>query len=184
MSDAPTPSVPVGTLAKLFNLTEVRVQQLVKLGVVVRGERGRYDLWPSIQGYIKYLQERTGGRSGGDGSDYEKHRTRLYKARADAAELSAQLMNGKMHEAEKVAAVWTEMISAARSKLLALPTRAAGKVMGLSEIAQVKAVLEENVNEALNELSDYEPGRVASDAMPEHLPEMEAADEADGEPMG
>jgi phage terminase Nu1 subunit (DNA packaging protein) len=53
-----SPTVPVSTLAKLFNLTSVRVQQLAADGVIYKSGRGQYDLWTSVKGYIKFLQER------------------------------------------------------------------------------------------------------------------------------
>lgn len=44
------------TLSILLDLTERRVQQLAREGVMVRDKRGRYDLIPSIQGYVRYLR--------------------------------------------------------------------------------------------------------------------------------
>lgn len=194
MADAEPRLVPVGTLAKLLNLSEVRIQQLVKVGIIVRASRGLYDHDASVTGYVRYLQEGNSGAASaatadGDGEevsgdDYHRHRARLYKARADAAELEAQLLRGKLHEAAKVEKVWDGMIAASRAKLLALPRKSAGKVLGLANIAEVEAILEENVHEALHELADYDPGRVALDALPVNQSEVEASGEIDGERVG
>ena len=43
-----TPTYPVSTIAKLFNLTERRVQQLASEGVIPKPERGKYDLVASV----------------------------------------------------------------------------------------------------------------------------------------
>ena len=59
MSSAAT--YPVSTIAKLLMLTERRVQQLTADGVIPKPERGRYELIPAVQGYIKYLRARTLG---------------------------------------------------------------------------------------------------------------------------
>jgi hypothetical protein len=172
-------------LANLLNLTEVRIQQLVKLGVVVRGERGRYDLWASIKGYVKFLQERTAGRSAGEtGDEYDKQRTRLYKARAELAENQSLIMQGKVHDAEAVAAVWSDMVTSSRSKLLSMPTKLAGSVQGMSDIAEIRAALEAGVHEALNELAQYDPGRVTGRFVQVNSSALDAADEADDQPMG
>ncbi len=194
MSDAATPSVPVGTLAKLLNLTEVRVQQLAKMGVTVKGERGRYDLWASIKGYVRYLQERNVGKAGSGtvetqggevtGEDYQKHRARLYKAKADAAELEAMLLRGRLHDADAVKDAWTDMQMACRAKLLGLKKKAAPAVQGISDLAEIEKVLEDLIYEALNELADYSPSRIAAPTVPNHQPEVEATAEADGEPVG
>ena len=194
MSDAATPSVPVGTLAKLLNLTEVRIQQLAKIGVVVKGERGRYDLWASIKGYVSYLQSRNVSRPGSGvapaeggevtGEDYQKHRARLYKAKADAAELEAALLRGRLHDADAVRKVMEDMISSARAKMLGVKRKAAGKVIGLTDLAAVEAAIEEPIIEALNELTQYDPSRFTQQAIQDHQPTVEAPAEADGEPMG
>lgn len=194
MTDAAAPSVPVGTLAKLLNLTEVRIQQLAKLGVVVKGERGRYDLWASIKGYVAYLQSRNVSRPGSGvvateggevtGEDYQKHRARLYKAKADAAELEASLLRGRLHDADAVRKVTEDMISSARAKLLGVKRKAAGKVIGLTDLAAIEAAIEEPIIEALNELTQYDPSRFTQQAIQDHQPAVEAPAEADGEPMG
>ena len=188
--DASTPSVPVGTLAKLFNLTEVRVQQLAKLGVVVRNERGKYDLWPSIRGYVRYLQDRGITRSGGGtdadvvGEDYNRHRARLYKARADAAELEAQLLRGRVHDADAVADVWNDMIANARAKLLPIGRSICGILKSLKTEAEIQDRIDTEVINALNELSEYDAGKIVAKHIQADQPEVEASASPEGEPMG
>lgn len=50
--------VGVTTLAKLFDLTPMRVQQLASAGVVVKVSHGTYALGESVKNYIKFLRER------------------------------------------------------------------------------------------------------------------------------
>lgn len=188
--DASTPSVPVGTLAKLFNLTEVRVQQLAKLGVVVRNERGKYDLWPSIRGYVRYLQDRGITRGGGGtdadvvGEDYNRHRARLYKARADAAELEAQLLRGRVHDADAVADVWNDMIANARAKLLPIGRSICGILKALKTESEIQDRIDTEVINALNELSEYDAGKIVAKHIQADQPEVEASASPEGEPMG
>ena len=195
MSDAATPSVPVGTLARLLNLTEVRIQQLAKTGVVVKGERGRYDLWASIKGYVGFLQSRNISRPGSGlattdgvevvtGEDYQKHRARLYKAKADAAELEAMLLRGRLHDADAVRKVMEDMISASRAKLLGVSRKVSGKVKGLTELVEIEATIDEAIHQALNELTHYDPSRFTSQTIQDHQSAVEAPAETDGEPMG
>ena len=49
---------PVATIAKLLLLTERRVQQLTREGVLPRADRGRYELAPVVQAYVRYLRDR------------------------------------------------------------------------------------------------------------------------------
>lgn len=49
-------STSLHTLSVLLDLTERRVQQLVREGIVVRKKPGCYDLIASLQGYVRYLR--------------------------------------------------------------------------------------------------------------------------------
>ena len=49
------PPVSVGVLAKLFDVTERRIQQLAKQGVISKTDHGKYDLLTATREYIRYL---------------------------------------------------------------------------------------------------------------------------------
>ena len=186
-TDAKSPSVDVGTLAKLFNLTAVRVQQLAKDGVITKSERGRYDLWSSIRGYIKYLQERKVNQwDDGDKDDegYGHHRSRLTRAKADMAEIEASIAKGQAHDAGAVEAVWTDMLMNCRSKLLAMPTRLAPKLRKETHLTSVREILEMAIHDALAELASYDPARITREYLQTHRLDVATAPEVDGESMG
>ena len=156
--DSDVELVPVGTLARRLKITEKRIQQLAELGVVIKGTRGRYDLWASVSGYLSYWKDRAAGRSGGDpaeGGTYEAHRARLYAARADKAEEEAKLLKGKSHDAETVAEVINAVFANIRSRLLALPTQAAPLVANSDDPNACKSILTDAIYEALSELVAY-----------------------------
>jgi phage terminase Nu1 subunit (DNA packaging protein) len=184
-SDPASPSVPSASLAKLFNLTDVRIQQLAKAGVCVKVAHGRYDLWASIKGYVKYLQERAVGRGveGGsdDQSDYQKYRAQLYKARASKEAAQAALMVGKVHDGEIIEKVWGDMIANAKTRIMAIPTKAAGKVQSVLPLPQVEAILREPCLEALRELADYDPARLVAEFVAQHKDDADADADADEE---
>lgn len=188
MSERPkadSPTVEVGTLSKLFNLTAVRVQQLAADGVVIRVARGKYDLWQSIRNYIKFLQERKVNQWSASGEDepgdYQAHRARLTRAKADIAEIDAELKKGTTHDAQAVAAVWADMIGNARAKLLGLPTKLAGALDGLT-ITEREALIKEGVAEALRELADYSPEVVTGEWERRRQPMEDDEDEPEDEP--
>jgi phage terminase Nu1 subunit (DNA packaging protein) len=157
-------TVPVAALANIFNITQVRVQQLAKMGVVVKSSRGTYELWKSVKGYIKYLQDRAAGKGmgEGDGGDYEKHRTRLYAARADAQEVISAKLKRTAHDAEAVAEVMNDMVANARSRILAIPTLVAPRVADESDPAVCLEIIRDAAHEALTELTDYNPDKVVA----------------------
>lgn len=151
---------PVETLAEIFGLTSARINQLAADGIIVRHERGKYDLLASVKKYCEYLRTKKKNQFDGgdtpDGKDYEKHRSRYTAAKADIAEIDAAMKKGQAHDATAVAKVWYDMIAAARGKFLSVPTKAAGEMDGMTT-PERQAFLQTLVEDALRELSDYSP---------------------------
>lgn len=185
-TETKSPTVDVGTLSRLFNLTAVRVQQLAKDGIVTKAERGRYDLWPSIRGYIKFLQERKVNQwdSGDDAGDWQKERARLTRAKADMAEMQAAILKGTVHEAKAVESVWTDHLLACRAKLLSMPKKLAPRVHGIEKLTSIETEIDAAITEALNELAAYDPALVTDRYVSAHREELDAATEMEGEPVG
>ena len=47
---------PKETIANLLNISERRIEQLVKQKVLPKAGRGVFDLGPTVQAYVRYLQ--------------------------------------------------------------------------------------------------------------------------------
>lgn len=47
---------PKETIANLLNISERRIEQLVKQKVIPKAGRGVFDLGPTVQSYVRYLQ--------------------------------------------------------------------------------------------------------------------------------
>ena len=95
--------------------------------------------------YIRFLRR-------GNTLDYQEQRTRLTAAQADKQELEAEVLRGELLPKDTLEEILGRLIVAARSKLLAIPTAAAGVVGSMSE-AEVCGYLEERIHRALNELA-------------------------------
>ena len=101
------------TIAALFDMTPLRVQQLTKEGVIAavkEGNANRYDLLPTIQRYIRYLTAKANGREPSKkDSEIEGRRLEaeadLKRSNADIAALQLSELEGTMHRSEDVAAV-------------------------------------------------------------------------------
>lgn len=118
------PSVTVSTLAKLFNLTSVRIQQLAADGVVIRSARGRYELWQSVKNYIEYLQERKVNQWDSDEdnpTEIKKHQLRRTKEEADKLELANARTRGELVEVSKVKRLGEQVMSGIKTKILNMP---------------------------------------------------------------
>ena len=181
---------PIDTIAKLLDLTPRRVQQLSGEGVIPKAERGRYELVPAVQGYIKYLRDRAINADVG-GDRLVEHRTRLTKARADLAEMEREQLSGELIPAKDVEDAWAAMVANMRARLLSIPGKAAPQSFAAENVTEAKAVIKEQIFEALAELSAIEVKVVnpirASDAGDIGVEDDEiggAATGPDSQPMG
>ena len=52
---------PKETIANLLNISERRIEQLVKQKVIPKAGRGVFDLGPTVQAYVRYLQGLSSG---------------------------------------------------------------------------------------------------------------------------
>ena len=98
--------------------------------------------------------------------DYNAARARKMEADAEMAELELLKAKRELVASDDVLAAWTDVMGAMKAKLLALPTICAPICATETEIQIIQSVLEDQINEALNELSAYKPaehaGRTAS----------------------
>jgi len=147
--------VPLKTIARTLDLTERRVNQLVKEGTLPKTERGRYELIPVVQAYIKFLREKSVNTDVG-ADDYAAQRTRLTKAKADMAEMEKDQMANSLIPASDVGDAWEAMVSNMRAKMLSLPTKVATSVFVSEDVSETKRIIKEQVYEALTELSTIE----------------------------
>lgn len=91
------------------------------------------------------------------GSSYDEARTRKINAEAEIAELELQRIKATMCFTADVVKAWESVLHACRAKLLAVPTKMAPVVSGISDTSTVKERLEEAIHEALDELANYNP---------------------------
>lgn len=151
---------PVAVIAKLLDLTPRRVQHLANEGIIPRAEKGRYELVPAVRGYIRYLRDRAIGADALPDESARACRARLLKAQAEAQEMENEKNRGDLLSVAVIERAWTEMASVFKSRILSIPGKAAPQVVSCNSIAEVKAVLEQMIFEALDELSrgDYARG--------------------------
>jgi len=91
------------------------------------------------------------------GSSYDEARTRKVDAEAEIAELELAKVHGTLVLAVDVVQAWEDVLGALKGKLLSIPTKAAPVVSAEPDAAMCQTILEDLLNEALEELSNYEP---------------------------
>jgi hypothetical protein len=176
------PVYKVGVIARLFGVSERRVQQMAKEGIIPKAVKGKYDLVGCVRGYIAFLQDRAFGKNVML-IDAHQERARLLKAQADKTELEFHLLNRELIPISEVETGWAALVVAFRSRLLGLPTRGAHLAIGITDFHEVENALRELVHEALTELSLYDP-RTSSEPDKESGAAGSTAAEINGHPMG
>lgn len=151
------------TIAKIFGVTDRRVQQLAKEGIIPAAQRKPYkfDLLPTIQAYIKHLSEKANGKEqkSADNVQAEADKLRaeadLKRHKADMAEMQLQELEGKMHRSEDVEAMTNDLVYTIRSMIMALPGRLAMDVVQVQTASEASALIRTECNKVLNELAEY-----------------------------
>lgn len=174
---AETRLYPISTLAKLFNITERRVQQLARDGVIPKAERGKYDLVECTRAYIKFLQQALDETKPDPNSD----RTRLERARADKMELEVQEARGELARVDELRDLWIRRVVNFKTRMLAIPRKVAPSLVGKKKAAQIEQELDTEIREGLEEIANAEPlGGVG----PRHSGSSEAASGAKRKRVG
>jgi phage terminase Nu1 subunit (DNA packaging protein) len=176
-------------LAEMFGYDKRRIEQFADEGVVVRVARGNYSVWDSIRGIVHHRETKRKNQWDGDpnspfAADYDQERALLTRAKREIAEIEADLRKAQVHDAGAVMAVWADMISNAKAKLLSMPTTLAGRVHGEESLEAIRNLIEEAVNQSLNELAEYDPSLATDRYVQSHSGSVETPAEVDDEPMG
>lgn len=156
-------------IAEIFQFESVRrVQQLTQDGVISTTdvkESGRkvkrYELIPTVMAYIKFIQDKAYGREK-KMSEADLITRKLQadvdfkEAKAKMAQLQLDEIEGRMHSAEDVECMTTDLCLAIRSALLAMPGQLSKDVAEESDPSQVQILIKDTVCLVLEELSRYE----------------------------
>lgn len=150
-------------IAKLFGVTERRVQQLASSGIipVAQMKPYKFDLLLTVQAYIKYLSDKVNGKEqkSTDTMQAESDKLRaeadLKQSKAKIAEMQLSELEGKMHRSEDVEAMTNDLVYTVRSMILALPGRLAMDVVQASSAAEASAIIRSECYKVLEELASY-----------------------------
>jgi hypothetical protein len=169
------------TLAKLLLLSVRRVRQLTAAGILERARdpatgsevTGRYVLIQAVNAYVVYLRDQ-GRYADPAETDHQRSRARRMSALADIEQLRLGRIHGELHYAKDVEFCLTQMITAAKQRLLALPSRCCHALQGKTSPGEITRILTDEVQTALRELSEYNPAMFEA-ANEEYLASIGAA---------
>lgn len=136
-------------LAQWLNITERRVRQLRDEGILSEEAPGLYNLHQSVIKYIAYLKH------GSSELNYE--RTKLTKAKREAAETENMIRRGDLLLVSDVEPQLRDMLLKFRSRLLALPAKLSPELAAMDgEQANIYDRLKEELDDTLTVFSDYQ----------------------------
>ena len=150
---------------------------------VEKGQRGsghetRISMKDVLEWHVKRASRRA--EQGDLAQRAEELRVRRLEVTTREAELNLAAREGKLLPATEGEETWGRHIAQVRSRLLAIPSKAAGLVLGVRDTKAIQRTLESEIHEALGELGrDGDVGAAAPDAAP-----VAAAAAADGKPVG
>lgn len=142
--------------ADWLDMSERRFRELVDEGVIVRAEKGQYEVKTVVHQYVRHIREVAAGRGGGEGqiikADEEARRMR---ALADKAELEVAQAKGELVPADQIGEAIGAAVQVMKTRLTAIPAKAA-PLVGARDVAIAEKVIREQVHEALTELAQAE----------------------------
>lgn len=136
-------------VAEWLALTERRVRQLRDEGVIQEKAPGLYDMRATATRYILYL------RKGSGKTDLNDERAMLTRAKREAADLENKVRRGELHSAEDIEKGIKTMCLNIRSRFLTLPAKLAPTLATMENQAQVFDELKKAIDEALEELRNF-----------------------------
>lgn len=169
-------------LADVIGKTDKTIQVWLDEGLprVYSGGTGTESVYDTAE-VIRWMIARETGSRDDDGNVivFEAERARLTKEQADKAAMQNAVTRGVLVDVNDVAKHWGGLLTNCKTKLLAIPTKAAPMVIGSKSLPQVREVLERFIREALHDLISANPtpdrgGQSGTDA----------TSQPDGEPMG
>lgn len=177
--------VTAGVISNMFGVTTRRTRQLAEEGIIDRLKNGSYELIPTLQKYILHLKTSAEVTKSDvmEKEDYWLEKTLHEKAKREIAELELAKMKGTMHKAEDVEIVMMDMLGSVRAKMLAMPSKIAPTLIARNEISVIQDMIEREIFDILEELSDYSAEIFYGDEYIE-LEEPEEEDETDEEESG
>lgn len=149
-------------IAKIFGVSTRRVEQLKTEGVIKgQGKPTKYDLLPTIQAYIKYLSDKANGREKKETvAKLEEEKLRaeaeIKQSKAQQAKMELKELQGKLHRAEDVEAIFTDHVMFLRSMLMALPGKLAVDLAGEHTAAEQAERVKKEVYFILDSMADHE----------------------------
>ena len=146
----------VKAIARILDLTERRVRQLKDQNIIqeYKGTPGLYELIPTVHAYVNYLRKHN--PESAENVDYNTERALLVRAKRRDVELDVGVKERDLHASEDIEAAMTKMLMNFKSRLMAIPAKLSPVLSKKTDKAEIHKILKDSVDEALNQLADFD----------------------------
>lgn len=152
--------ISTAEVARIVGRSSRTIQDLAQQGYLTsikKENRYSFDIYTVVQEYIEYYSSKDKASASSELSlDKIREEVRYKRAKADIMELNLAELEGRMHAAEDVEAMTTDLVLAIRSALLAMPDRLGVELVEISDKNECIAKIKDTVYEILEDLSRYE----------------------------
>ena len=135
----------------------------------VESEGGKYDLAIFVQRWVEYNANREKAEAGS--LDDAKREHEIIKMRK--TELEVAKMEGALVDVDDVKRLWGGIAANVMQKMILLPSKIAPRVIDMSSIQTIQAIIDKEIREVLDEIADT--------PLPETNAAQEGADESEDE---
>lgn len=153
-------------LGELLGLGDRQIRNLAAEGVLIKNSHGKYKMMESVKNYVLMLKASKAGRfiqsNMDEDFDLSEEKAKHERLKAQITELQLLLIQGKVHKSEDVQMVMTDMLERFKSKLNAMPAKLGKKLEGKKRV-EIQNILNVEIINALEELSEYSPEDFYSD---------------------
>ena len=144
-------------LANILGITDRQIRNLRHdYSFFTKQQNGRgYDLAKCVQEYIEYKVKAE--MPGGTKFDIDREKAEHEKIKKTISRLKLRKMKKELHETADIDLFLGEMLTNFRNKLLGTPTKVATLIVGEKDVNRIINLLSKEMNDILDELSDFNP---------------------------
>ena len=143
-------------MAKVLGITQQRVSQLVKDGVIMRDDSGAVLVVQSIQAFYKLRMEMESSEC----ANYEKEKALHEKAKRELAEIELAEKRGDMHCTSDIEIMVGGLFTVFKKNILSIPSKMALILSG-KQPEEVNEMLTQEMSHCLTELSRFDVNKLA-----------------------
>lgn len=139
----------ISELSRITGVPDKSLYNLKKRGLLADTD----DIEVLIKGVIAYYKDLSNKKEQRSGDPLLEQKIRLTEAQANKFEIENQLKMGDLVEAKGIEEVWTRAVLATKSRLLLIPSKLSFQLGKEDNPLLIQQILEEEIYEALQELS-------------------------------